>query len=466
MSKVIPINEKQIKIQMKRLVAILLLLGCFATAQNSKRGCNIELRKFAGLVKQKDYETAHQLWQILNENCAGKHVAIYAYGELTLKKMIELNEGPPKKESPYVDQIKTLYDHWIKYFPEQKGKILAKKARTTLDYKLGTEKEVYDLYDKAFSKDLKSFNSPKELYAYFSLAVKLYEKKEPGLDSLENLLDKYEIIQSSLLESEKKYLSVREKLLQNQLSSKANKKLKQNEMQLKWVEEAKTAIEKKLIPLMTCDGLVALYAKEFDGNKTNLEWLKASSRRMILKKCTKDLLFSDIVKALHSIEPSSNTASYLALIAEEGGYKSKMKGYYEEAYNLERDSVKKSQFAMNLAGLTKKEVSKAAEYVKHAIQLNPSNGEAYLLLAEMYAQDANNCGETVFEKRAVYWLSEKLARQAIKRDVLVASKAEKMAEYYSAKAPSKAEIFHEGLSGELIEVGCWIKQSVGVPSIE
>ena len=92
-------------------------------------------------------------------------------------------------------------------------------------------------------------------------------------------------------------------------------------------------------------------------------------------------------------------------------------------------------------------------------------GRANLLIANLYASSANGCGETQFEKRAVYWLAEREARKAAKIDATIRKTALKAAESYLGRAPSKTDIFTEGNSGKVITFNCWIGLSVTVPTL-
>ena len=92
-------------------------------------------------------------------------------------------------------------------------------------------------------------------------------------------------------------------------------------------------------------------------------------------------------------------------------------------------------------------------------------GRAYLLISNMYASSANNCGTSQFDKRAVYWLAEKEARKAASIDASIRKNALQTAESYKGRAPSKTDIFTEGKSGEVIKFTCWIGSSVTVPEI-
>src|SRR5690606_14219330 len=107
----------------------------------------------------------------------------------------------------------------------------------------------------------------------------------------------------------------------------------------------------------------------------------------------------------------------------------------------------------------------ARTYYRRALDAKPSTGRAYLSIADMIAQSANSCGNTTFEKRAVYWLAARYAERAGQVDPSIASNASQAAAAYRGRAPEKAEIFSEGMAGKTISVGCWIGENVRVPSL-
>ena len=47
-----------------------------------------------------------------------------------------------------------------------------------------------------------------------------------------------------------------------------------------------------------------------------------------------------------------------------------------------------------------------------SMELNPSDGSPYIAIAAMYAKSANSCGDSNFNKRAVFWLAASTAEQA------------------------------------------------------
>ena len=161
-----------------------------------------------------------------------------------------------------------------------------------------------------------------------------------------------------------------------------------------------------------------------------------------------------IVTSLHSVAPSANSAYYLGVLNDKNGNSSKAIQYYNEAVNLETDAFKKSKLLIRIA--SKHSKASAVNYAQKALTYNPSNSDAYRIMAHAYATSANECGSTSFEKRAVYWLAAQMARKG---------GLESLAARYDALAPSKVDVFESGLAGKTISFKCWIGQSITVPRL-
>ena len=212
-------------------------------------------------------------------------------------------------------------------------------------------------------------------------------------------------------------------------------------------------IDSQLGKRANCDNLIPLYTKNFDANKDNAEWLQRALNKMYQKECTDDPLFIKIVNRKYELSPDADTAYYLYLKTGEDRY-------LTESLNLQTDPFKKSKLVKKIAlGLKKKgSFGKARQYFQEALSLNPSDKTPHIYIASMYASSANSCGDTTFNKQAVFWLAAQEASKA-------GSAGAKYAESYNAKAPSKSQIFNEGNQGQTIKIGCWIGRSVTVPSL-
>jgi hypothetical protein len=83
----------------------------------------------------------------------------------------------------------------------------------------------------------------------------------------------------------------------------------------------------------------------------------------------------------------------------------------------------------------------------------------------MYSKSSNDCGSSIFEKRAVNWLAASMADKAARVDASIATEARKAASSYRQRAPSKSDIFSDGMSGKTIRFNCWIGGNVKVPNL-
>jgi len=217
----------------------------------------------------------------------------------------------------------------------------------------------------------------------------------------------------------------------------------------------------------TCENLIPLYQRNFEANKSDVVWLKRAASRMDSKECSDDPLFVTLVEALHALDPSADSAYYLGLLNDKRGNSTDALKYYEESITLETDNYKKAKILLKIANKFKAagRKSSARSYARKALNFQPSLGRAYLLIANLYADSANDCGDTQFNKRAVYWLAANEALKAGNVNSSLKKIAKQTADSYNGRAPSKTDIFTEGNEGTTITFSCWINSSFKVPSL-
>ena len=135
-------------------------------------------------------------------------------------------------------------------------------------------------------------------------------------------------------------------------------------------------------------------------------------------------------------------------------------------FSLQTDPYKKAKILYKIAVKFKNagRKSSAHNYARKTLSFQPSFGHAYLLISNLYASSANDCGETQFNKRAVYWLAAQMAYKAGEVDASIKKLALKTARSHEARAPSKTEILQREIKAT-IEFDCWIRSSVKVPEL-
>ena len=461
---------------MKKIILFsLTFLFSFAVFSQSKEECFSNLSIFAEYAKVKNYKEAYQPWLDLKSECPDINSAVYVLGERMLKSFIKSSDGAVKEK--YKNDLIDLYDEWLTYFPKNKrgvsevGKILAIKAQAMIDYKLANDNDIFEIYDQAFKKDSKSFKSPKGLYNYFKIYFRLYKTGNYDV-SLEQVFEKYEELTEKFEFEMGVYTSQLDKLLQKEnnsdpLTTKEVRNKKRYEVNMVACNTYLNNLNAIIAKESTCENLIPLYRKNFDKFKSDSVWLNRAASRMDSKDCSDDPLFVELVEALHELNPSANSAYYLGLLNDKKGDTKLAIQYYNESIDLETDNLKKAKTLYKIAIKFKKsgQFSKSRTYANKALVFQPSMGRAYLLIANLYASSANNCGKTQFEKRSIYWLALKEAKKAASVDASVRKLANKTAISYEGRAPSKTDIFSEAMSGKTISFKCWIGKSVTVPSL-
>lgn len=459
---------------MKTKITLLLTLFFvgFASFAQQDEECMTKLSIFHEYVKAKNFDAAYQPWMDVRNKCPKFNNAIYIDGEKILDDKIDKSSGAEKKA--FIEDLIKMWQEREANFPSKtpKGEYAANACQLMYDNRelLGkTDLELYDCFDGAYNLDKETFTNPKSLYTYFSLMVDLYDA---GKKSAQDLFDKYDDVVEKVEAEVKNYSEKLNALIAKTdagtaLSSKEERLKRYYESYLNAYDQISGSIDQKLGDRANCENLIPLYQKGFEDNKTNAVWLQRAAGKMSEKDCTSDPLFFKLVNAYHALSPSANSAYYLGILKDKEGKTSEAIKFYEEAINLETDNFKKASL-YNKIGLKLKAAgnySKARSFFREALSHNPSNGRPYLSIAAMYAASANSCGDTNFNKRAVFWLAADEASKAGRLDPTLKKAAAQTAENYLSKAPSKGEIFSEGKSGQVIKIGCWIGASVTVPKI-
>ncbi len=451
---------------------ILFLSGVLLSTGALQAQANQECATTASLAysdaKAKNYEAAYPRIQTLRKDCPSYSVVTYQYGERVLKDKLE--KAPAGEKKAVAQDLIKLYEERLQYFPgkTKAGEVYADIAQVMYDNKIGTPEEQYAAFDKAYKEDKDALNA-KSLYTYFSLLVDL---QDAGKRDLQDVFSQYDVVIAKVEEEENKMAEGLAKLIEKQeagekLTSKEEKMLNAYEINLKAYSTVRGSINAKLGQRADCDNLVPLYNKEFEANKSNVEWLKRAAGRLSGKDCTEDPLFFKLVEALHQAEPSAKSALYLGQLADAEGKASKALEYYNQSAELETNPKDKARVYYRIADEYKRkgQFGQARNYYRKTLQALPSYGRAYLQIANMIAQSANNCGNTAFEKRAVYWLAADYAARAGRVDPSISSTANETAAAYRGRAPQRSDIFQSDMQGKTINIGCWIGESVRVPNL-
>lgn len=456
------VNTNTMKTKAILLSTVLFLALGGATMAQEK--CATLGSLFIEPAKAKNYDGALPHYEQLVAECPTYSMATYQYAEKMFKHFIE--NGDKSK----VADLDKAYKLRLQYYPSKtaEGELMMKMAQVKFDNDLGTKMDQFNAFDAAFKKDEEEFTSPKSLYTYFSLAVDLFNN---GEKPIEDVFDLYDVVTEKIEKEEGKLAVGLTKLIEKQdegtkLSSKEERLLNAYETNISAYGTVKGSVDGKLGQLADCPNLIPLYEKDFDAKKDDVVWLKRAAGRLSAKDCDTPLFFK-MVQELHKLEPSAKSAYYLGKLAEKDGKSSTALDYFNQAAELETNPSDKAKVYYSIAENFRKKgsSSQARTYYMKMVEVKPSAGIAYLKIANMYAGSANNCGSTVFEKRAIYWKAAEMAELAARVDGSIAGNARATASSYRERAPQKTDIFSEGMAGKTITFNCWVGGSVRVPNL-
>jgi tetratricopeptide (TPR) repeat protein len=461
-------------IKMKNLTFLILLLFSFgALSAQSAADCPANLSIFAEFAKVKNYDSAYTPWLEVKTHCPELNEATYIYGERILGHKIKNEED----NTEYISILNSLYDDWLTYFPNdragksQRGKILAAKAQSMLEYETAPLADIYAIFDDAFTSNTESFTNPKALYNYFKTLYTMYKNGDENV-TMDALFSKYEDVSEKFAIENQKLSRTFDRILKKEdagesLTSRDKRSKRIAEINSRANSTYANNLDAIISQEASCDNLIPLYRSNFDENKTDEKWLKRAASRMDAKECSDDPLFVELVEALHSLSPSADSAYYLGILKDKAGNTTEAIAFYEESLTLESDAYRKAEILYKIAAKLKKRglKSQARKYANQALANKPSMGKAYILIGGLYADSANDCGNNQFEKQAVYWLAAQTARRAAIVDPSLKKTSQKLEASYSGRAPSKTDIFTQGKAGEVISFDCWIRSTVTVPNL-
>jgi len=447
---------------------MLLAFMLIGNAQAQNQECMTNLSTNVEHAKFKNYDAAYKPWKMVYDNCPDVNWANFAYGERILKDKIEKSSGSEK--DAFIKDLMALHDNSLKYFPKKAkpAGVIIDKVMLQYDEKMIDDSGIYEGLDKAMKEDRENFKNPKALYLYFSSLVDLHKA---GKKDLQEVFDVYDDVTEKIEEENKKLTDRISTLLPKEeagtLTSKEKKIFSAANTNSESFGKIAGSIDSKLGDLADCSNLIPLYQKSFEEKKSDVTWVKRAVGRMFNKECTDDPLFSTMVEIQAELDPSADVYVYLGNLKLKNGDTNGAIADFDKALSLETDNYKRSNIAYKVATVFRRKGSKsnARKYAQKAIEFNSASGKAYLLIANLYATSANDCGTDTFSKRAIYWKAADMARKAGRVDPSLSSRANQSAASYSAKAPSKEMIFSSGMAGKTVSFSCWTGGSVTVPSL-
>lgn len=363
-----------------------------------------------------------------------------AYSDIEKAINFKIETASEEDRGKFINELLAHYEGNDKLVPANTHNNKVRKAALMHKRKVGTPDAIFALLDTAYRQNASNLNDPKMLHLYFSLFVDRYKSA------------KHKITDDQLFELHER-ISRQIRLLM--ADADASKK--------RSYQSAQSGIRSLMVPIVSCPKLSSYYAKNFDSKKDDAQWLEAATTAMVAGRCTADSLFTKVAYQWYSVQPDANSAYHAGLAAMRKNDRKKAVEYYSAAADLEKDPQEKSRILYTVASsLIASDKELAFDYAKKAIAARPSNGKAYLLMAQIYS-GASECAKNEFEKKALNILASQTALKAIEVEPAIKPTAERQAELFLKRGPTSDEIAKAKMGGKTISYDCWIKNSVTIP---
>ena len=438
--------------KIKTLVAVLLLSGG-VTSVLAQEDCNKNSSISHEAVRASNFKVAYLPWKEVLKACPTLRYYTFTDGQKILRAFLsEIKDRNSADYKKYFDELMELHDLKIKYIPEFIAK--GTKLSTSVDGALGAKaldyialapkmdvNQAYDWFKQ--SVDAEKGNSEGAILHYF-LDMSLNKLK---IDTNH----KEQFIQDYLTASEYADDAVT-------AEPDANKK--------KALQQVKDNLVAMFINSGTadCESLQSIYGPKVEANQTDSAYLKKAIAVMKMMKCTESEAYFQASYYMYKINPTADAATGCGYMAyKKGDFDTAIK-YFDEALSLESDSEKKAQLCYIVAAslFNSKKLSQARSYLQKAIGFKENFGDAYILLAQLYASSPNWNDESALNKCTYFVVIDKLQR-AKAVDPSVADKANELISTYARYTPKAEDLFMLGIkAGDRVTIGGWIGESTTV----
>lgn len=408
----------------------------FSYAQNDN--CFQKEKEYQALLKSQNTLEAFQPWSEVRKNCPKQSESLYTDGKTILQYKID-NAANDGEKIGLVRDLMKLYDQFYKNFPEKAQDFELNKAMALYDNKIDAKDEIFKLLNNAFAKSPTSITNANAIYIYFSEYLAKYRTGDKVITA-DSVLDKYDNLN----------------LLLTQLMVSNSQK----------IDEYRTAsrgISLLAKDITTCENLTKYYQKVQEINKENSDWHSAALSTLV-GKCSEQPVFFSLSQRFYNLKKTSQSAYFMAIASLKQKNFTAALQYYDESAELQTSPEEKSRTFYTIAtSVISNDKVKSKEYLNKAITADPKNGKAYLFLSQLYANSADECGTTVFEKKAIYFLAAQTVKKAEIATPKLKPAVDMMFADFNAKSPSSSEISKQKLNGKLFAIKCWINETVTFP---
>ena len=399
--------------------------------------CVTNISLYREYVKQKNYDDAISPWRKAYMTCPKATKNIYIDGAKLFKHLIKKNKGNEELQKAYLDSLETLYDNRIANFGKE-NYVLGLKGSDMIKYSFSDLDRAF-AYLKQSVEGQQTKSKATALFSYFKAATQKYKA---------NSFEKTDVLEVYAIVSD--YLDIN-------IAKESKSK--------KFYVKAAENVEKLFVPFATCEDLIAMFDAKYKQTPDDINLLKRIVKVLDKKNCTDADVYFDAAAKLHQLEPSSLSAYNMGNLSLKRNKSSEAITFYKQALEMTDQDAEKANcfYGLSAAFFKSGNNSSARNYSYKALELTPSWGKSMLLIGDIYAASANECGSNAFESAMLYSAAIDKFIAAKNMDSSVADLANKKIASYSKYLPTNEDAFFNGYKeGDTYTVGCWINETTKV----
>ena len=399
--------------------------------------CVTNISLYREYVKQKNYDDALTSWRKAYALCPKATKNIYIDGAKLYKHLISKNKGVVELQKAYLDSLETLYDNRIANFGNE-NYVLGLKGSDMMKYSFSDLDLAFN-YLKQSVEGQQAKSKATALFSYFKAATEKYKAKS---------FDKAQVLEVYAVVTD--YLDVN---------------IAKDSKSKKFYVKAAENVEKLFVPFATCEDLIAMFDARYQETPDDINLLKRIVKVLDKKDCTDAEVYFSAAKQLHEAEPSALSAYNMGNLSIKKNKSSDAIAFFKQALDLTDTNDNKANcfYGLSAAYFKSSNNSTARNYAFKALEISPKWGKSMLLIGDIYAASANECGSNSFESAMLYSAAIDKFIAAKNMDSSVAELANKKIASYSKYLPTNEDAFFNGYKeGDTYTIGCWINESTKV----
>ncbi len=344
--------------------------------------CRRNLSLYKTYYDQQNFDMALCFWRKAFYECPKSSSNLHLHGINMFKNLYAQT-----KDRAYIDTIEMIYDARIKYF-NRKSYYLGRKGMDIFDVSgenLDLVKLAYATLEDAIETDPRRAD-PTVLTVFMGTAQMLFEN---NLIGNEEVINDYGMLMDIL----------------DERIAAVNRPPDVN---------AKETIDMifKASGAGTCDGLIPIFTQRVADNPDDSALLEKVLELLEDAKCVDSDLYYKAAEHLYQIEKTAESAYHLAEMNYDKMNFDRAEKYYLEAVKMEENNNLKSSYYVKLATLrlNSEDYRAARNYAKRAIEANPENGTAYMIVGNAYSSVKPFDDE--LKNQMVYWVAADYFKKA------------------------------------------------------